>query len=86
MAGLEIFKLELFKKLMDLITIVERLRLLLDGCEVTFYSGQDGVLGGVVAETLVHDRFEVGAFLLVQAVHVRVEVRVGDHTLQVSGH
>lgn len=86
MIGLEIFELELFKELMDLITVVEGLRLLLNSCEVTFNSVQDGVLGCVVAETLVHDRFEAWAFLLVQAVHVRVEVRVSDYTLHFSGH
>ena len=86
MIGLEIFELELFKELMDLITVVEGLRLLLNSCEVTFNSVQDGVLGRVVPETLVHDGLEVGAFLLVQAVHVRVEVRVSDYTLHFSGH
>lgn len=65
MVALEIFELELFKELVDLKAVVEGLGLLLYSRKVTFNPVQDGILGRVVPETLVHDGLEVGAFLLV---------------------
>ena len=86
MVALEIFELELFKELVDLKAVDEGLGLLLYSRKVTFNSVQDGVLGRVVPETLVHDGLEVGAFLLVQAMHVRMEIRENYYTLHLLGH
>jgi len=84
--SLKIFELEPFEVVVDLIAVVEGLGLDLNGCEITPNSIQDSGLGSVIAETLVHDGLEVGALLLMQAMHVGVEVRENDYPLHFLGH